>query len=205
MFQRFKSYIDSQYGNPRGIVGWRIGQKMMQQHLPETQWTVARLDVGPDDIVLELGCGAGKGLQLVAGILTGGKVIGLDRSETLVKSALSINRERVASGTVTVIHGDAQEIPLADSSVDKVFSIHSLYFWDDLNTAMSEISRVLRPGGLVIFTVSDGTVSEDNVPVKDMLSTKVIPGMEQAGLSNISLERGPTSRNYRSLGVVAVK
>lgn len=205
MFQLIRRYIDSQYGNPRGILGRKIGQKMTKQHLPETQWTVTRLDVRPDETVLELGCGAGKGLQLVADILTTGNVIGLDKSETLVKSALNRNQKSIATGIVQVVHGDAQEIPLADSSVDKVFSVHSIYFWDDLNAAMSEVSRVLRPGGLVILTLSDGTVSEDNLFVKDMLSTKMLPAMQHAGLSNISFERGPTSRNYRSLGVCGAK
>lgn len=178
---------------------------MMKQHLPETQWTVSRMDIRPDDTVLELGCGAGKGLQLVADLVIAGNVIGLDLSKTLVKSALNRNYKRVATGVVKVIHGDAQEIPLAESSVDKVFSIHSIYFWDDLNTAMSEVSRVLRPGGTVIFTLSDGTVSEDNLFVKEMLSTRVVPAMQQAGLTNISFEKGPNSRNYRSLGILAAK
>lgn len=47
-----------------------------------------------------------------------------------------------------VVRGRAEDIPLADASVDLIVSRGSIHFWDDVEKAFSEIFRVLAPGGM---------------------------------------------------------
>ena len=47
-----------------------------------------------------------------------------------------------------VLQGDVTNIPLPDGSVDLAVSRGSIFFWEDLSRAFSEIRRVLAPGGV---------------------------------------------------------
>ena len=55
-------------------------------------------------------------------------------------------KEFVASGKVTLHHCDVAAMPLADSTVDRVFHCNCYYFWPDLKKGASEIHRVMKPG-----------------------------------------------------------
>lgn len=52
----------------------------------------------------------------------------------------------MASGKVTLHHCDVAAMPLADSTVDKVFHCNCYYFWPDLRRGAAEIHRVMKPG-----------------------------------------------------------
>lgn len=55
-------------------------------------------------------------------------------------------KDLVASGKVTLHHCDVAAMPLADSTVDKVFHCNCYYFWPDLRKGAAEIRRVMKPG-----------------------------------------------------------
>lgn len=96
--------------------------------------------------VLDLACGAGIGLGLLASEST--KVIGGDIDPENVASA-----QAVASHypNVTVQMMDAQSIPLTDNSVDVVLLYEAIYYIPDVNRMLAEVRRVLNPGGVIII------------------------------------------------------
>jgi arsenite methyltransferase len=105
--------------------------------------------IGEEDRVLDIGSGSGTDV-LIASTLVGskGKVYGLDMTEAMLKKGRS-NAEKMGASQVEFIHGNAEEIPLPDGSVDVVISNGVLNLVPDKQKALSEIFRVLRPGGRV--------------------------------------------------------
>jgi len=95
--------------------------------------------------VLELACGAGIGLGLLAG--EAAKVIGGDIDPENVVTAQSV-ASRYPNVTVQTM--DAQSIPLADNSVDVVLLYEAIYYIPDVNRMLAEVRRVLSPGGVII-------------------------------------------------------
>jgi ubiquinone/menaquinone biosynthesis C-methylase UbiE len=91
-------------------------------------------------IVLELGAGTGKLTRVIAGL-------GHDVHATDPDAAMLEILERELPGVRTARAG-AEEIPLPDSSVDAVIAGQAFH-WFDLDRALPEIARVLRPGGRV--------------------------------------------------------
>jgi SAM-dependent methyltransferase len=95
--------------------------------------------------VIDVGCGEGRaGRELVK---LGYRVVGIDRSPRLAAAASS------ASPAIPVLLADAAAMPLRDQSADLVVACMSLLDIDDFDGAVSEIGRVLRPGGRLCLAV----------------------------------------------------
>jgi ubiquinone/menaquinone biosynthesis C-methylase UbiE len=81
----------------------------------------------------------------------------LDASSEMIEIAEENIRERRLSGRISLIAGDVHDIPLPPDSVDLVVSRGSIFFWEDLARAFSEIYRVLAPGGKTYIGGGFGT------------------------------------------------
>ena len=90
--------------------------------------------------VLEIGCGTGCDLLQFA--KHGATAIGID----ITQEHLRLAKERVG-GSAEVKYGDAREIPVADGTIDYVYSHGVIHHSDEPEKIVSEIMRVLRPGG----------------------------------------------------------
>ncbi|HEY8582099.1 MAG TPA: class I SAM-dependent methyltransferase, partial [Capillimicrobium sp.] len=87
-------------------------------------WAVAQLAPRPGDRVLELGCGHGVALTLIAERLDEGTVTGLDRSPKMIAAAAERNAAAVANGTVRLVCGELADADLGDEPFDRVLAIH---------------------------------------------------------------------------------
>jgi ubiquinone/menaquinone biosynthesis C-methylase UbiE len=106
---------------------------------------VARAALGPGRRALELGCGTGVFLEKVA--RSGALIHGLDLSEELLAKA----RARLgAFANVTLDQGNAEQMPYEDQAFDAVYGSSVLHHLD-LDAALREVHRVLRPGGRLVF------------------------------------------------------
>jgi SAM-dependent methyltransferase len=100
----------------------------------------------PGRQALELGCGTGVFLEKVA--RSGARICGIDLSMDLLDKA----RGRVAAlSDVRLTRGDAERMPYPDGRFDAVYGSSILHHLS-LERAMSEVFRVLRPGGEAVFT-----------------------------------------------------
>jgi SAM-dependent methyltransferase len=105
-------------------------------------------DVGGRD-VLELGCGAAQWSAALA--RRGAHVTGIDVSAAQLELAQTHLEERRASASL--VQGSAEELPFADASFDLVMCDHGAISFVDPRAAIPEVSRVLRPGGRLAFSI----------------------------------------------------
>jgi SAM-dependent methyltransferase len=96
-------------------------------------------------VVLDLGCGEGRASRELLEL--GYRVVGADRSPTLIRAAAD------SCEGVPVVLADAATLPFADHSTDLVVACMSLLDMDDFEGTVSEIGRVLRPGGHLCLAV----------------------------------------------------
>ncbi len=103
--------------------------------------------------VLDAGCGTGYFSQYWLGRCN--QVIALDFAEGMLRQAKD-------KGTAShYIQGDIEHLPLPDASVDIVFSNLALQWCSNLATALKELYRVTRSGGVVLFsTLAESSLSE---------------------------------------------
>jgi ubiquinone/menaquinone biosynthesis C-methylase UbiE len=96
---------------------------------------------------LDLGCGSGTYLPLLAG--RADEVVAVDFSPVMLVEA----RKACAGLAVTYVEGDATSVPLPDSSFDVVICIGVLEYLPDTLRGLREIGRLLRPGGSAVVSV----------------------------------------------------
>lgn len=110
--------------------------------------------------VLDLGCGTGLFLPSLARRYPQAQYLGMDLSAGMLAHACTHVPDHV-SRPVHWLQGDADALPLADASVDRVFSSLMIQWCADLQATLQGIQRILRPGGVaLISTLADGTLAE---------------------------------------------
>lgn len=123
-------------------------QRFSGKHL--MPWLPNRNDL----TVLDLGSGTGFFTDLLAG--TYDQVIGLDISTDMLDFAKEHRNKKILW-----LEADAHKIPLKDNSIDFIYSNLVIQWFEPLDEAITEMLRVLKPGGLLIFTtLVDGTLHE---------------------------------------------
>ena len=107
---------------------------------------VEHAQLGPERRALELGCGTGVFLERTA--RSGATILGLDLSTDLLAKA----RTRLAPfGNVGLERGDVHRLAHRDGTFDAVYGSSILHHLD-LEAALAEVFRVLKPGGRIVFT-----------------------------------------------------
>jgi 2-polyprenyl-6-hydroxyphenyl methylase/3-demethylubiquinone-9 3-methyltransferase len=97
--------------------------------------------------ILDFGCGAGQILKEIQKINPGAKLIGLDVSE----KALGEAKKELPSAEFHQIK-DGEKVPIQDNSIDFIFSSEVIEHIYDTENAISEMSRILKPGGKLLIT-----------------------------------------------------
>jgi SAM-dependent methyltransferase len=116
-----------------------------------------RLGVRRGELLLDLGCGGGR--HAYGALRLGARVVALDtRAAELANVRAMINAMRdteevLCDEQAAVVQADALALPFADASFDKVIASEVLEHIEEDRTAMSELARVLRPGGMMAVTV----------------------------------------------------
>lgn len=113
-------------------------------------WAVELLDVGPEDRILEFGCGPGVAVSLVCERLAGGRIVAIDRSATAVERTRARNASHIAAGRAVVEHVDLAGFGGAPGQFDKAFAVNVNAFWTSPAAAeCTVLARVLVPGGVL--------------------------------------------------------
>lgn len=101
--------------------------------------------------VVDLGAGMGSATSVAAS--SGASVIAIDPAP-FMRSILRL-RNSLGFKSITVTDGAAESLPLADSSVDALWTINTIHHWTDKAAACREIARVMRPYGRVLLVDED--------------------------------------------------
>ncbi|WP_244395886.1 class I SAM-dependent methyltransferase [Beijerinckia indica] len=118
---------------------------------------IAALELVERDTVLELGFGPGRGLAALSCRVLQGQVYGVDQSALMLAQASRRNRSAIESGQMNLLKGTFCPLPWKVAAFDKILLVNVVYFFGPAGHEMSEIHRVLRPGGRLVVYVTDSS------------------------------------------------
>ena len=206
--ESWAAFVDRQHQYPTGLVGHLIGERMLRQHAPETEWSVELLGLRPAARVLELGCGAGRGLALALARAPRGHVTGVDLSPTMLRAAARRNRAALKRGRLALLRGNLACLPFGEPCFDAVFSVHTFYFWPDLRAVCAQLARLLAAGGRLVSTFATARRRPDGSwevwEVQRRAEALVRQLGQHPGLA-AALVEGPDSRQFNNVALVVDK
>ncbi|MEO5882535.1 MAG: class I SAM-dependent methyltransferase [Caldimonas sp.] len=173
----------------------------------------------PPDDVLELGFGQGFNLAWLAARFPAVRFSGIDLTPThpgLARGRL----DQLGLKNVVLAEGDFHALPHADQSFDHVYAIEAFCYARDLKQALSEVARVLRPGGsfrlfdgylvrrpetfsaeeaLAVELLARGMALERFQLVDDIVDTARATGLETLAVTSLDAEVAPNLKKLERL------
>jgi ubiquinone/menaquinone biosynthesis C-methylase UbiE len=111
---------------------------------------VEQLQIGPNDRVLEVGCGHGVAATLVCERLEGGHLTAIDRSAKMIEAARRRNAAYIEAGKAEFLVAALEDLDLGDRRFDKIFAVRVGLFHREPERARRMAERWLAPGGTLL-------------------------------------------------------
>jgi ubiquinone/menaquinone biosynthesis C-methylase UbiE len=146
------SYIGEQFHKPTGLGGSLATFIMNRQNWRQYAGAEAALNLNGTEAVLDVGFGNGYLLKWLAGRYAC-HFYGVDISRDMLQTATKRNRKFISTSKTRLSLGSAEKTGLESDSIDKIYTVNTVYFWSSLDAGLSEIRRILRPGGMFVNTV----------------------------------------------------
>jgi SAM-dependent methyltransferase len=185
----------------------RTGYRDPSHHRPSFGAILERLQLRPEDVLLEIGCGGGAFLEQA--LRSGCSAKAVDHSAEMVRGASELNAGAIADGRLELVQASADALPFPDDSCTCA-AMMQVFFFLDPEPVLAECRRVVRDGGrLAIFTVTEEAKGSPAAP-EPMASRGRFYTDEQlvglaraAGFADARVEHPDLERHARAAGLPA--
>lgn len=108
------------------------------------------------DVVADVGFGGALSLSLLLDAVgPTGKVLGVEISPVAIERAKRGFSDALSAGRLRLHEGPITALPMADESIDRLMTVNTLYFVENLNAALAEMARVLGAEGRLVVGLGD--------------------------------------------------
>ena len=144
--------IAAQLSHPEGGMGIEVATGMHANNIGMSMHSISRLQLENGERVLELGHGNGGHIAQLMERGTGLAYYGLEISELMHETAKRTNAEMIENGQAHFLLYDGHIIPFPENYFNKIFTVNTIYFWQDPAAFLLELYRILKPGGAMCIT-----------------------------------------------------
>jgi ubiquinone/menaquinone biosynthesis C-methylase UbiE len=156
--------LASQLRKPENEDGVKTGVHMNEGNKIMNLEAIKTLSPCAHDKILEIGMGNGFFVKNIVSAHPTIVYTGCDFSETMITEAEKINAEYIKSGRVQFHLASADKLPLDSNSYNKLFTVNTIYFWEDPKHTLNEFKRVLTSNGELTIVIRPKHIMED-IPV----------------------------------------
>jgi ubiquinone/menaquinone biosynthesis C-methylase UbiE len=135
-------------GKPEGADGVAMLERMNRSHQPLRDWGFPHIHWTDHMKILDAGCGGGAALMEMSKLSAESILSGIDYSDTSIASSREYT-EAISPERISLQKADITKLPFAGNSFDLTTAIETVYFWQDIDLALAEIHRVLKPYGQI--------------------------------------------------------
>lgn len=143
-------FLLKQLSRPSGflspLTAWMLNKGNATQNLN----AIEALPLRATSRVLDIGFGGGTSFAGLLPRCSNGYVAGVEISKEMLQRAKKIWAKQIATGQLDIREATVDNLPWQSDAFDFVMTVNTLYFWPDVMSGLSEIKRVLAPGGLFV-------------------------------------------------------
>lgn len=192
MMGNLKRKLAENLRQPNGWFGMLVGSFMNYFNNGIICLSIDSIPSDKSEVIVEVGIGSGKGLQLCHKRFPNSILYGIDISETMLSSSEKRNRDAIDKGKIKLLLNSIEDIEIADNSVDTLYTINTLYFWDNPNKACIEVRRVLSFNGCFILSFNPKDEMNNDLYAGDIFTfysiEDVVNMLERNGFEIVSTE-----------------
>jgi ubiquinone/menaquinone biosynthesis C-methylase UbiE len=155
MINNFIKYIGKIFGNPSGIVGKLFTKLMNIMNQKQYKAVVDNINLEPNDNILDIGFGNGYLLNKLFKKNIPIKIFGIEISNDMIKNVSKKYRQIIENGYIKLYLENIINTSFKNETFDKIYTVNTIYFWNELEKCFSEIKRILNQNGIflnVIYT-----------------------------------------------------
>lgn len=152
--------IAAQLRQPHGEMAHEVSGRMNTSNHHMNLFAIQTLDPQPGDVILEIGMGNGFFVKDILSADQSISYIGCDFSEAMVTEATELNTAYVNNGQARFQLASADALPFSAESFDKIFTVNTIYFWDNPTGVLDEMKRVLKQDGQLLIALRSKSVME---------------------------------------------
>jgi len=128
---------------------------MTKHHTPSVQWAIKNIFADGSFTkkikILDIGCGAGTGINIFNKNFKNARFYGIDYSKDMVELTKETHKELIKNNRLEVHHASVDKLPFDDNMFQLVIGIETSHFWLDKKEGLAEIKRVLEINGLIVL------------------------------------------------------
>jgi ubiquinone/menaquinone biosynthesis C-methylase UbiE len=155
MFNKFIKYVGDNFANPNGI-GGKISTILMNIGNQKQYNTVLKnIKLEKNNVVLDVGFGNGYLLKKLFKQNIPVKIYGIDISKDMFHKVSLKNKHIINNGNLKLFLEDISKTSFENKLFDRIYTVNTVYFWNDMGKCFSEIKRILKSDGIfmnVIYT-----------------------------------------------------
>lgn len=136
--------------HPEGEKGIEIGEMMNATNIGMTLESIHALVIEDHEHILEIGHGNADHVKHILNKAQSIRYTGIDISETMHQEAIRLNK--AFGNQAEFLLYDGQKLPFGDKMFDKIFTVNTVYFWQQPVQYLNEIYRVLKDNGAFVLT-----------------------------------------------------
>jgi ubiquinone/menaquinone biosynthesis C-methylase UbiE len=198
-----QTFFDVTAKKPSGWLGKLMYRKPVG-HYGFFHVAIEKLQLRPEDISLEVGCGGGVLLDMV--LQTVQRACGIDHSLDMVELARQKNAQALSEGRAEIVQGDVQALPWDENHFTCAAGVEMLCFIEEPAQALEELYRVLQPGGRLVFV----TAAQPKSALSKLISApwlrylrfhsidELASMLREAGFGTVQVERMDRSEHTNS-------
>lgn len=153
MTEQEQKELASQLRQPHGEGATVIAERMNKGNAIMNRSTIEFIAVKDSMSILEIGMGNGYFIPELLQRAQNIHYTGLDFSPEMISSATELNKEQVDKGNVEFIMGDVQEAASLGKVYDAIFTVNTIYFWQEPNEVLQQLHTLLKNDGDLIITI----------------------------------------------------
>jgi len=153
MINKFIKYVGKNFGNPNGIIGKLFTKLMNIMNQKQYKAILDNINLFPNNVILDIGFGNGYLIKKLFKKNVEINIYGIEISNDMIKIVTHKLKNYIKKNYLKLTLEGIEQTSFENNTFDKICTVNTFYFWNELEKCFSEIKRILKPNGIFLNAI----------------------------------------------------